>query len=347
MAGHGVAAGRDTSAPLVAPADVREAARGLVGVAVRTPLLPAPWLSEELGLEEVRLKCESFQPIGAFKLRGAYTMVARLDEADRARGVITFSSGNHAQAVAFAARAFGIQAVIVMPENAPRIKVEGTKRLGAEVIAEGTTSLARRAKAEAVQAERNLVMIPPFDHPDIIAGQGTTGLEILEDWPEVDTIVVPIGGGGLISGIAAWVKRERPGVRVVGVEPTGAPAMRRSLDAGEPITLESTDSIADGLVPVRPGDLTFAHVRDLVDDVVLVDDDAIRAAAARLLLRGKLLVEYSGAATVAALREGLVSGTGNGPGAGAGGVGSTGRIAAVISGGNIDPSRIPELLEGA
>lgn len=314
---------------LVTPASVRDAARGLEGVATRTPLLPAGWLQEELGAE-VRLKCESLQPIGAFKLRGAYTMVARLSEEERARGVVTYSSGNHAQAVAFAAREFGVAAVIVMPENAPRIKVEGTERLGAEVIEQGTTSLARRERAEAVQEERGLTMIPPFDDRDIIAGQGTVGLEILEDWPEVRTIVVPIGGGGLISGIAAFVKRERPGVRIIGVEPTGAPAMRRSLDAGQPITLDSIDSIADGLVPVRPGDLTFAHTRDLVDDVVLVDDDAMRSAASRLLFRSKLLVEYSGAATVAALRSGAVD--------------PEGPVAAVISGGNIDPTRIPELL---
>ncbi len=173
-----------------------------------------------------------------------------------------------------------------------------------------------------------MTMIPPFDHPDIIAGQGTIGLEILEDWPEVGTIVVPIGGGGLVSGISALVKRERPEIRVIGVEPQGAPAMRRSLDAGHPITLESIDSIADGLVPVRPGDLTFAHTRDLVDDVVLVSDTAMREAAAGLLVRQKLLVEYSGAATVAALRSGLAGEA----------------VAAVISGGNIDPSRIPELL---
>ncbi len=314
---------------LVAPAAVRAAAEGLRGVAVRTPLLPAAWLEETLGTP-VFLKCESFQPIGAFKLRGAYTMVARLDAAERARGVVTYSSGNHAQAVAFAARAFGIDAVIVMPENAPRIKVEGTKRLGAEVIEEGTTSLARRERAEAVQRERGLTMVPPFDHPDIIAGQGTVGLEILEDRPEIGTIVVPIGGGGLISGIAALARRERPDVRIVGVEPAGAPAMRRSLDADRIITLERIDSIADGLVPVRPGDLTFAHTRELVDDVVLVEDDAIRAAAGRLLIRGKLLVEYSGAATVAALLSGLET---------------RGPVAAVISGGNIDPSRIPELLD--
>ncbi len=317
---------------LVAVDSIRDAAVGLVGVAVRTPLLPSPWLTEELGTE-VRLKCESFQPMGAFKLRGAYTMVARLSDEERARGVITYSSGNHAQAVAWAARAFGIDAVIVMPENAPPIKVQGTKRLGAEVIERGTTSLARREKAEEVQAERGLTMIPPFDHPDIIAGQGTTGLEILEDWPEVAAVVVPIGGGGLISGIAAYVKRARPDVKVIGVEPEGAPAMRRSLDAGEPITLESIDSIADGLVPVRPGDLTFAHARALVDDVVLVGDDAIRDATRGLFLRAKLVVEYSGAATVAALRSGRVD--------------VTGPVAAVISGGNIDPSIVRDLLAEA
>ena len=210
---------------LVAPADIEAAARGLAGVALRTPLLPSPWLTEELD-REVRLKCESFQPIGAFKLRGAYTMVARLSEEERARGVVTYSSGNHAQAVAFAARAFGVPAVIVMPENAPAVKVRGTKRLGAEVVEEGTTSLARRERAEAIQAERGLTMVPPFDHPDIIAGQGTTGLEILEDWPDVETIVVPIGGGGLISGVAAWVRRQRPEVAVRSARPPGGGATR-------------------------------------------------------------------------------------------------------------------------
>jgi threonine dehydratase len=315
---------------LVEAASVRDAARALRGVAVRTPLLPAPWLDEEVG-GEVRLKCESFQPMGAFKLRGAYTMIARLPESERARGVVTYSSGNHAQAVAFAARAFGIRAIIVMPETAPRVKVEGTKRLGAEVIEEGRTSEERRERAELVRAEHGMVMVPPFDHPDIIAGQGTVGLEILEDWPAVEVVVVPIGGGGLISGVAAWVKRERPDVKIVGVEPEGAPTLQAAVAAGGIVTLERTHSVADGLVPVRAGELTFAHVRDLVDQLVLVDDDSIRRAASRLLLRGKLLVEYSGAATVAALLERGLGG---------------GRVAAILSGGNIDPGRIPELLPG-
>ena len=324
----GAAPASTASGRLVPLESVREAAATIRGVAVRTPLLPAPWLTDAAAAE-VRLKCESFQPIGAFKLRGAYTMIARLPEEERARGVVTYSSGNHAQAVAYAAREFGVRAVIVMPVNAPRIKVEGTHRLGAEVIERGTTSEERRTGAEEVVAERGMTMVPPFDHPDIIAGQGTVGLEIVEDWPDVETIVVPIGGGGLVSGIAAAVKRLRPDVRIVGVEPVGSAAMYRSLEAGEPVTLERTESIADGLLPVRVGALTFEHARQLVDDVVLVDDDAIRTAAAHLLVRGKLLVEYSGAATVAAVRAGAGRGT---------------RTAAVVSGGNIDPSRVPELL---
>lgn len=314
--------------PLVDAGAVAAAGRGLDGVAVRTPLLPAEWLTERVGAE-VRLKCEAFQPMGAFKLRGAYTMIARLDEEERARGVVTYSSGNHAQAVAWSARAFGIRAVIVMPEDAPRVKVEGTRRLGAEVIEEGRTSEERRRRAERVQAETGAVMIPPFDHPDIIAGQGTVGLEIVEDWPEVETILAPIGGGGLISGVAAYVKRVRPDVRVVGVEPEGSASMKRSVEAGRIVELDRTESIADGLLPVRPGERTLAHVRELVDDLALVDDDAIRRAAAQVLLRSKVLVEYSGAATVAALLAGGWTG---------------GSSAAILSGGNIDPSRIPELL---
>ena len=317
--------------PLVGLESVRDAARGLRGVAVRTPLLPAPWLREEAGAE-VRLKCEGFQPIGAFKLRGAYTMLARLPDAERARGVITYSSGNHAQAVAFAARAFGVPAVIVMPVNAPAIKVEGTRRLGGEVVLEGTTSEERRARAESIRAQRDLIMVPPFDHPDIIAGQGTVGVEVLEDWPEVETLLVPIGGGGLISGVAAAARALKPGIRVVGVEPVGAPAMRRSLDAGEPVTLDRVESIADGLLPTRVGALTFAHCRDLVDDVVLVEDAAIRAAAARLLLRGKLLAEYSGAATTAAV---MAAGAARGP------------TVAVVSGANIDPAQVRDFLAAA
>jgi len=319
--------------PLVQPDSIRDAAQLMRGVAVRTPLLPAYWISEATGAE-VRLKCENFQPIGAFKIRGAFTMVARLPEDARRRGVITYSSGNHGQAVAFAARHFGVPAVVVMPANAPEIKREGARRLGAEVVLEGTTSLERQQRAEAIAAERGLVVIPPFDHPDIIAGQGTVGLEIAEDWPDVDAVLVPVGGGGLVSGIAAWIKHHRPECRVIGVEPVGADAMRRSLDAGEPVTIESRPSIADGLLPVRPGDLTFAHTRALVDDVVTVSDDAIAEATRGLITRSRLYVEFSGAATAAALLSGAWRGDAR-------------RIALVVSGGNLDARRASALLGGA
>jgi threo-3-hydroxy-L-aspartate ammonia-lyase len=325
---------------LVAAADIERAARDLAGTAVRTPLLPAAWLLEAASTRavsraaapaEVRLKCENLQAAGAFKIRGAYTAIARLDQASRERGIIAYSSGNHAQGVALAARIFGVRAVVVMPVTAPGIKVAGAQRLGAEVVLEGTTSLHRQQRAETIAAERHLTIIPAFDHPDIIAGQGTVGLEILAEWPDVEAILVPVGGGGLIAGVAAYVKQKRPDVRVIGVEPRTADAMKRSLDAGRPVTIEPARTIADGLMPVRPGDLTFAHASRWVDDVVIVDDEAILDATRRLLISGKLVVEFSGAATAAALLAGVA------PTAGL-------RTAAVLSGGNLEPARAAELL---
>ncbi|CAN5762232.1 pyridoxal-phosphate dependent enzyme [soil metagenome] len=310
-------------------ADIEAAARGLAGIAVRTPLLPAPWLGELIGAD-VRLKCENLQAAGAFKIRGAYTALSRLTPADRNRGVIAYSSGNHAQGVALAARLFGVRAVVVMPTTAAPVKIEGAKRLGAEVVLEGTSSLHRQHRAEAMAAEQGLTIIPAFDHADIIAGQGTVGLEIAGDWPEVDTIVVPVGGGGLISGVAAYIRQTRPAVRVIGVEPVTADAMKRSLTAGHPVTIEPASTVADGLMPVRPGDLTFAHARAFVDDIVLVDDVAIIDATRRIMMQSKLVVEFSGAATVAALLSGAIDARG-------------GRVVAVLSGGNIDPQRALEL----
>lgn len=317
-------------AALVGVEQVEAAAHALRGVAVRTPLLPAPWLDEELG-GEVRLKCENLQAAGAFKIRGAYTAVARLAPEQRSRGVIAYSSGNHAQGVALAARIFGVRAVVVMPTTAPAVKVEGAQRFGAEVVLEGTTSVERQRRAESIAAEQGLAVIPAFDHLDIVAGQGTVGLEILEDWPDVDIIVVPVGGGGLLSGIAAVAKQRRPETRVIGVEPVTADAMARSLAAGHPVTIEPARTVADGLMPVRPGDITFAHARAWVDDMVTVDDDAIIDAARMLMARSKLVVEFSGAATVAALRSGAVDARGR-------------RVAAVVSGGNMDPQRALALL---
>jgi threonine dehydratase len=324
----------DAAAGFVRPDDIERAARALAGVAVRTPLLGAPWVATVTGAAEVRLKCENLQSAGAFKIRGAYTAVARLSEEARGRGVIAYSSGNHAQGVALAARLFGVRCVVVMPTTAPEVKLSGARRLGAEVVLEGTTSVHRQQRAEAIAAEQQLTIIPAFDNRDVIAGQGTVGLEILAEWPDVELIVVPIGGGGLISGVAAYVRQTSPGVRIIGVEPVTADAMKRSLAAGHPVTIEPARTIADGLMPVRPGDLTFAHAAAFVDDVVRVDDDAILDATRRLMADGKLVVEFSGAATVAALLSGAVPTRGV-------------RVAAVLSGGNLDPLRALALLQPA
>ncbi len=312
------------AAALVTAEDIGEAAHALEGIIVRTPLVHAPWLDDLAG-GEVRLKCENLQRAGAFKIRGAFTMVSRLPASERARGVIAYSSGNHAQGVALAAKLFGIRCVVVMPTTAPAVKVDGARTLGAEVILEGTTSIERQTRAEREAEERGLAIVPAFDHPDIIAGQGMVGIEILEDWPDVEQILVPIGGGGLVSGVAAWVKARQPEVHVIGVEPETANAMFLSVAAGRPVTIEASRTIADGLMPVRPGDLTFAHCRDLVDDIVVVSDDEILDATRRLLANGKLVVEFSGAATLAALLSGRVA--------------RRQRTAVVLSGGNLDPAR--------
>ncbi len=310
--------------------EIRAAAGRMAGFAIRTPLLEAAELSERTG-GKLRLKVESVQRSGSFKFRGAFNFLARRPDDVIAPGVITYSSGNHGQAVALAAKLRGVPATVVMPVTAPAVKREGAERLGARVVLEGTTSIDRKTRAEAIQAEGGLCMVPPFDHLDIIAGQGTVGLEVAEEWPEVDTWVVCIGGGGLASGSAAALRALRPGIRIIGVEPEGASAMRASLDAGEPVTLDRIDTIADGLAPVRPGDLTFAHVQALFDDVVTVTDDEIRDATRFLIHRQKLIVEYSGAAPTAAVLSGKVDCTGR-------------RVAAVISGGNLDSGILRELL---
>lgn len=270
------------------------------------------------------LKCESLQPGGAFKIRGAYNMVAQLSDDERRRGVITYSSGNHGQAVAIAAQALGAPAVVVMPTTAPRIKVDGARSFGAEVVFEGTTSLHRRARAEQIAAARNLTMVPPFDHRWIIAGQGTLGLELLEQLPEISTVLVPVGGGGLASGVGAAIKQSNPRITVIGVEPAGAASMKQAIDAGEVRTLDGATSIADGLMAVRPGDLNFAHVRRFVDRIDTVTDDEIGAAVRWLFVRAKLVAEPSGAATVAAALRTPSS--------------YAGAVVAIVSGGNLDPA---------
>jgi len=314
---------------LVTLDSIREAAAGLVGVATRTSLAPVPALQDLAGVP-VYLKLESQQPTGAFKLRGAWTAVRRLSDEARRRGVITYSSGNHGQALAYAARRLGIRAVVVMPETAPALKMDGVRKWGGEVVLAGTTSEHRRARAEEIVAREGLTMVPPFDHPDIIAGQGTVGLEIVEDLPDVALVAVPVGGGGLLAGIATAVLALRPGATVTAVEPEGAPAMHAALEAGAIVRLPETHSIADGLLPVAVGPLPFAHVRGRVTSVT-VSDAAIVEATVWLHRTGTVLAEPSGAATTAALRSGVLR--------------PTGPTVLVVSGGNVDPAYVAQLAE--
>jgi threonine dehydratase len=316
---------------LVRLADIQAAVPRIASLARRTPVVEA----SVPACARLFLKCENMQPAGAFKIRGAANMLQQLPASERAQGVITYSSGNHGQAVALAAKSLGVPAVSVMPTTAPPIKVEGVRGWGAEVIFEGTTSADRRTRAEAEAAARGLTIIPPFDHPWIIAGQGTAGLEILEQVPDAGLVLVPIGGGGLASGVAAAVKQSRPHVRVIGVEPRGANAMQRSLEAGHPLTIARSESIADGLLPVRPGDLTFAHVQAFIDEVVTVADEHIVAALRWLYYDARLVVEPSGATALAALLSGAVPAPSP----------SSGPAVAVLSGGNVSPASLSALLD--
>lgn len=319
-----------TAAALVTLDDIRAAASAIDGVAVRTPLLPAPDLAP--ATPHVWLKPEMLQRGGAFKFRGAYTFLSRLSADALARGVIAPSSGNHAQAVALAARLLGAPAVVVMPTTVTAAKRAGAERLGARVVLAGTTTAHRMDRAIELAHDEGLTLIPPYDDPTIIAGQGTAGLEIVADLPDVSTVLVPVGGGGLSAGVAAAVKQLVPTARVVGVEPAGAPKLTRAREAGAPVRLERTSSIADGLMAVEVGALPFAHHEAYLDDVVLVPDEALKGAVRYLLDRAKIVAEPSGAITVAALREGLVRPA------------PTGKTVAVLSGGNIEWDDLSELL---
>ncbi len=295
----------------------------------RTPVVSSSALSERVG-RPVLLKCENLQKTGSFKVRGALNRILELDDVAAGRGVATVSAGNHAQAVAWAAARAGISATVVMPANASPTKVRASEEYGAEVILQGTIFEAFDLALEVAQ-DRGLTFLHAFDDPLIVAGQGTVGLEIHEDVPDVATVVAPVGGGGLISGVALAMADLAPDARVFGVEPHGACAMRKSLDKGEAIHLESVDTIADGLGAPMAGDLTFEVVRRHVEDVVLVSDDEIREAMAFILSRTKLLVEPAGAAGVAALLAGRIP-LADGP------------VVAVLSGGNVDLDRLPDLL---
>jgi threonine dehydratase len=302
---------------MVTLADIRAAHEVVSKVAIRTPILPLKFSERP----DIYLKCENLQRTGAFKIRGAYNRISKLP--DSCKGVTASSSGNHAQAVALAAKMRGIKAVIVMLDQSVPHKVEGTKSYGAEVILGGNNSVLITERAEREAAERGYVFVPPFNDPDIIAGQGTVGLEIVQDLRDVASVIVQIGGGGLSSGVATAVKESNPKIKVFGVEPTGAAAMRASLDAGKLVTLPSVDTIADGLKPTRVGALTLEHVGKYADDVVLVSDDEILAAMRHLVLREKLVVEPSGAAALAAVMSGKLQ-LPKGP------------AVAILSGGNAD-----------
>jgi len=316
---------------IVSIAEIREAADRIRGVATRTPLLrwdDTTWL-----------KPESLQPVGAFKMRGAYNKVASLTDAERARGVVTYSSGNHAQAVARAARLLGARAVICMPENAPRVKVEGVLRDGAEIVTTGNDSEERHQRALQLVEERGLVMVEPYDDPAIIAGQGTCGLEIVEDLPEVTSVLVPVSGGGLSSGVATAVKALAPSARVIGVEPELAADAKESLERGELVhwTADQTvRTMADGLRTNSLGPLPFEHLRRFMDEIVTVSEDEIADAMRQLAHRARLVVEPSGAAAMAAHLGGHAPQV----------PGDDARVV-IISGGNMDADLFLRILGGA
>ena len=288
--------------PTVGLADIEAARDLLAGVAIRTPMEGSRWLSALAG-GPVLLKCENLQRTGSFKTRGAYVRIARLSPEERARGVVAASAGNHAQGVALAAQTLGIRATIFMPEGAPIPKEKATRGYGAEVSFHGRYLEDAMAAAVAFAEETGAVLIHPFDHPDIVAGQGTCGLEILEQAPEVRTVLVSLGGGGLLAGVAIAIKALRPDVRVVGVQAAQAAAYPASLRAGRPVALESMSTMADGIAVGLPGQLTFAAVRDHVDEVVTVSEDSLSRAVLAVLERAKMLVEPAGAAPVAALLD--------------------------------------------
>ena len=316
---------------MVSLQEIRAAQVLLKGVTVHTPLLEWTSASDE---RKLYLKLENQQPIGAFKLRGAYNKVASLSEEERRRGVISYSSGNHAQGVAHAARALGVKAIIVMPGNAPKNKLEATAALGAEVVVVGPNSEERRLRAEQLAAEHGYIIVPPYNDERIIAGQGTVALEIVEDLPNVETVLVPVGGGGLISGVSAAIKLSNPKVKVIGVEPEFAADAQASLRMGHIVSFPAEQvsrTLADGLRTQSIGAINFEHIRAYVDDIVSVTEDEIREAMRLLSANAQTLAEPSGAVAPAAFLFHADQ------------LPNTKINVAVISGGNIDPQLLAEL----
>lgn len=313
-------------------ADVRRAREVIAPHVYRTPLLSAGHLGERIGATAF-LKAENLQRTGSFKVRGAVNAISRLDRAAREAGVVTFSAGNAAQAIAYAGRAAGVSVVVAMPETAPKTKVAATRGYGAEVRF-GPDATKLTAIAEALVAEGRH-MLHPFDDDDVIAGHATLGLELIEDLPDADLVVVPVGGGGLISGVALALKALRPGARVVGVQPEGAQAVRRALDAGHTVRLTSTKTVADGLTAPYCGERNFEIIKRDVDDIVVIPDEAILEGLCFLVARARIVPEPAGAAAVGALLSGAVR-----PRAGD-------RVIAIVSGGNVDPDRLADFLAAA
>jgi threonine dehydratase len=326
---------RSESHTVITLANLQEAQARLKGIAVHTPLVRC--FGMESGDEELYIKAESLQPIGSFKLRGAYNKIASLTAEERSRGVITYSSGNHAQGVAYAARALGARAVIVMPRSAPAVKMEATRALGADIVLVGSGSEERRDKALELAAAHGYVVIPPYDDAAIIAGQGTAGLEIVADLPEVELILVPIGGGGLSSGVAAAVKLSGSRAKVIGVEPVLANDAQQSLRAGRIVRIaaeQASSTIADGLRTQSIGALNFEHLTKYLDGVVTVSEDEIRSAMRQIITGARLMAEPSGAVTLAAWMFHRAE------------LPSSRRTVAILSGGNADPKQVAEILEG-
>jgi threonine dehydratase len=312
-------------------AEIRAARERVAPLVHRTPVMTSTRLGDRVGVR-LFLKCENFQKTGSFKVRGVTNKLSQLDQQARARGVVTVSAGNHAQALAWGARANGIEATVVMPAAASPAKVEASRGYGAEVVLHGETSIQAFEKARQLEAERGLTFVHPFDDPLVCAGAGTTGLELVEHIEDVDVVVFPIGGGGLIGGMLPAIKESNPRIRVYGVEPKGAPSTRRSLDEGHAVHLDKVSTIADGLAAPMMGELPYQIVKKYVDDVVLLDDDAIAEALRELLLNTKLLAEPAGAAaTAAVLRRAIPLRDGE-------------RVAVMVSGGNIDLKKLASIL---
>lgn len=320
-----------SSHELISLADLRAAAAVLDGVAIRTPLLRDDILTASTGAD-IWYKPENLQHGGAFKFRGAYNFLHSLSSEERSRGVIAPSSGNHGQGVAMAARIFGVPATVVMPTNVTAAKMTGAERLGARVVLAGTTTQDRADRATEIAKDEGLTFVHPYDDPTIIAGQGTVGLEIAADLPEVRNVLVPVGGGGLSAGVATAIKLLLPGARVIGVEPTTAPKLSKAREKGEPVRLTSTGGLADGLQATEIGGQTFRHHQAYIDEVVLVGDEALVPAMRHLFDRLKIVVEPSGAITVAALMTGIFK--------------PDGTTVAVLSGGNVEWDGMSQLLGG-